>query len=538
MTTRPTLLLAAALLWGCGEPTPSTTRNGSEAADMAADEERSPAAPTGAAGPADDAGPDEIAFAGIDEPRGIRINDPSVTPGYVLFTPMASAVTYLIDREGRVVHTWESDYAPGSEYLLDDGHLMRSARLPEVPRFGGGGQAGRIEKLTFDGELVWSYELATDANLLHHDYAVMPNGNVLAIAWEHRTPEQAQRAGRDPQKIPEEGLWPDAIFEIEPTLPDGGRIVWEWRVWDHLVQDRDPALPNYGRPQDHPGRIDVNLGDIPEPVTEAELAHLIATSQEHTNATLANRGADVHHSNALSYHAGLDQIAISLRSLSEIWIIDHAQSTEEARGPAGDLLYRWGNPAAYGHPSPDGEGLTHQHDIRWIPDGYPGAGNLTAFSNETRGVVPPRSTVVEFRPPLGPDGRYALEPGRPYGPEHAEWTFSDGFFSPFISGAHRMANGNTFVNFGPQGRMVEVDADGRIVWEYWSPYPGAVRMPNGALPQPGAPFMFAAFRSTFVPADHPALAGRSLTPLDPQPEPDPLIEAELAPFREPRPASP
>jgi hypothetical protein len=87
------------------------------------------------------------------------------------------------------------------------------------------------------------------------------------------------------------------------------------------------------------------------------------------------------------------------------------------------------------------------------------------------------------------------------------------------------------IAFGPQGRFVEVTADGEIVWEYWSPYSGEVRLPDGSLPQPGSPFMYAAFRATFVPADHPALAGRDLSPLDPQPAASILREAELAPFR-------
>jgi len=481
--------------------------------------------------PAEDQGPDPIVFAGLEEPRGLRVNDPDTAPGYVLFTPMASAVTYLVDRNGKVVHTWESEYAPGSEYLLDDGHLVRGARLPEVPRFGGGGQAGRIETFTFDGALVWSYELANDANLLHHDFAVMPNGHVLAIAWERKTPAEAAAAGRAAEKIPAEGVWPDVIFEIEPTPPEGGRIVWEWHAWDHLVQDRDPALPSFGQTRDHPRRVDVNLGDLPEPISADELAQRIATSQEHTNATLANRGADMLHSNAVSYNADLDQIVVSVRSLSEIWIIDHAPDTEAARGPAGDLLYRWGNPSTYGYGSEDLRGLGFQHDVRWVPAGYPGEGNLTAFSNETPGVQPPRSSVVEFLPPRTADGHYQLEPGRPFGPAEPVWTWSDGFFSPFISGAHRLPNGNTFVNFGPQGRMVEVTPDGRIVWEYWSPFAGEVRMPNGALPQPGAPFMYAAFRATFIPAGHPALAGRRLEALDPQPAPSTLDEAELKPFR-------
>ncbi|MCZ6458022.1 MAG: hypothetical protein O6766_01550, partial [Gammaproteobacteria bacterium] len=56
--------------------------------------------------------PDDLKLAGIDEPRGIRINAPDLLPGYVLFTPMISDTTYLINRAGQVVHTWQTEFAP------------------------------------------------------------------------------------------------------------------------------------------------------------------------------------------------------------------------------------------------------------------------------------------------------------------------------------------------------------------------------------------------------------------------------------------
>lgn len=80
-----------------------------------------------------------------------------------------------------------------------------------------------------------------------------------------------------------------------------------------------------------------------------------------------------------------------------------------------------------------------------------------------------------------------------------------------------MQNGHTFINEGAKGRFFEVTPDGEIVWEFLNPYRGEIRKPNGD-PIPAAPFTYWLFRSTFVPADHPALAGRTLEPLDPQPE--------------------
>ncbi|MEX1241718.1 MAG: arylsulfotransferase family protein, partial [Cyclobacteriaceae bacterium] len=191
-------------------------------------------------------------------------------------------------------------------------------------------------------------------------------------------------------------------------------------------------------------------------------------------------------------------------------------------GKGGDFLYRWGNPENYRRGDSTDRKLFHQHDIRWIEKGKPGAGNLTVFNND----VPNKDTlnysaVHEIIPPTDEKGNYLIENGKAYGPENPAWTYvapdSVSFFSSFISGAHRMPNGNTFINEGARGRYFEVTKDGKIVWEYLNPYRGDIRKPNGDL-NPVMPMTYFQFRSTFIPADHPAFANRKLEPLDPQPK--------------------
>ena len=60
------------------------------------------------------------------------------------------------------------------------------------------------------------------------------------------------------------------------------------------------------------------------------------------------------HMNSVAHNEKLDQIVLSVRGFNEIWGIDHGTTTQEAadhsggkRGKGGDLLYRWGKPAAY-----------------------------------------------------------------------------------------------------------------------------------------------------------------------------------------------
>src|SRR5262245_37988000 len=77
--------------------------------------------------------------------RGLRTNTPAALAGYTLFTPLTSGSTFLIDMQGEVVHRWDTGLPPTAmAYLLDNGHLLRTVRINENPRFFGGGLGGRI----------------------------------------------------------------------------------------------------------------------------------------------------------------------------------------------------------------------------------------------------------------------------------------------------------------------------------------------------------------------------------------------------------
>ena len=304
------------------------------------------------------------------------------------------------------------------------------------------------------------------------------------------------------------------IFPIrEPDGANGARVVWEWHIWDHLIQNVDPALPNYGNPAEQPGRIDIN-GD----------------SVGQANAP-GNPTQDVFHVNSVAYNVNLDQIIISVPNFNEVWVIDHSTTTAEAAGTTGgrfgrggELLYRWGNPQVYGRGTAADRKLGFQHDARWIPEGFPGAGNLMIFSNRSPadaggaggagggrgggfggfgGGFGGRTEVLELTPPVDERGRYRLDDGAPFGPAEPVWKYSaDDFNATFISGASRLANGNTLITAGPQGRLFEVDSTGKIVWEYWSPYG-----PNTDVLGASAQSPYAVFRAIRIPPDHPGLAG-------------------------------
>ncbi len=200
--------------------------------------------------------------------RGLIISSEGLTEGYVMYSVPNSASVYLINRKGEVVHEWKGNYGGTATvaYMMNDGSVMQNAVDPDFPVFAGGGEAGRLQKINWNNKMLWDFEYANEEALVHHDLAVMPNGHVLAIAWEARTADEVMAAGRKPKLTPKAGLWPDRIVEIEPLDNRHGKVVWEWHVWDHLIQDYDSKKANYGKPADHPELLDFNVGDTLPPL--------------------------------------------------------------------------------------------------------------------------------------------------------------------------------------------------------------------------------------------------------------------------------
>lgn len=446
---------------------------------------------------------------------GLMLNNTEkVYNGYTLFAPKQYHTTYLINNEGRVVHQWsKSTYPPGqSVYLLPDGHILRSC-MTTGRLSSGGGEGGRIEEYDWDDNLVWELDFSTDTYMQHHDIHILPNGNIIMLVIEKKTLAECAAAGfntanfqLDPktQQLPAIVL-PDYVAEIKPTYPKGGTVVWEWHTWDHLIQDFDATKLNYGTPKQHPELVDCD-GDTKK------------------------LPAFWNHMNSIDYNEQFDQIALSVRGNSEVWIIDHGTTTAEAkshaggkRGKGGDLLYRWGNPICYGAGTSADQRYFQQHDVEWVKPGYPGAGNLTCFDNGLgRGGSKIYSTVDEFTPAVDANGNYAVTVGSKFLPATYSWFYQADAVNPMysenISGAERLPNGNTIICSGTVGEFREVTSAGEVVWKYVCPVQQNGPITQGVAPDADAArageTMNSVFRVYKYPPDYAAFTGRSLVPGD------------------------
>jgi len=447
---------------------------------------------------------------------GLVRNAPGAYQGYTLISPDLATAAYLVDMQGRVVHSWETGRRPGAYgYLLENGHLLRSGGVPDSP-YGGfvAGGGGQIQEYDWNGDLVWDFHFITENMVPHHDFLKLPNGNVLLLVKEKKTAEEAIAIGRIPSSVQNSNLQPDALIEIRPTGKTTGEVVWEWHLWDHLIQDMDATKADFGDVAAHPERLDINYSVTP-----------------------GQRGTpDWAHANAIAYNAKFDQVAVSLRSINEIFIIDHSTSTREAAGSSGgrhgkggDFLYRWGNPRAYRRGTVEDQRSFGQHNVQWIADGLRGAGHLLLFNNGDTRPGDKYSTVDELVLPVDANGRYTMESGKTYGPREPLWSYvapnPTDFYSYYISGVQRLPNGNTLICSGASGRVFEVTPQKEIVWEYdfpafGNPAPGAP--PAGARGGGargaaggrggGGNNPEAVFRAYRYAPNFPGLAGTTLTP--------------------------
>ena len=252
--------------------------------------------------------PADYSPRGKERTVGLLLSEPAAAMGYTLFAVRVGRNVYLIDALGRIAHAWHlEDTLPGRTIphakLLDNGNLLARTNTPRM-----------LVEVDPRGNIVWQYK-PPDRN--HHDFLKMPNGNVLLLVRGIKTREEAIAAGANPQFVHENGIKCDYLLEVRPTSPIGGEIVWQWSAWDHLVQDFDPTKPNYGVVAEHPELIDINF---------------LMKSISERRAFFPDEWL---HTNTIDYNPELDQIMLSPRNFSELWIIDHSTTTQEARGHSG-----------------------------------------------------------------------------------------------------------------------------------------------------------------------------------------------------------
>ncbi|WP_405570750.1 aryl-sulfate sulfotransferase [Winogradskyella sp. Asnod2-B02-A] len=376
------------------------------------------------------------------ETVGLVYNNVNVAKsnGYTLFNTLVNDKLYLINNCGEAVNQW--DFSGGvsrQAYLLENGNLLQ-------------GNGAKADIRDWENNVLWSLDYLEEFGFqTHHDLEPLPNGNFLVLIRDSYTNIEMFAEGMD-TAYSEDTLLLERIVEIEPVGTDSANIVWEWKLFDHIVQDFDTSKPNFGIIADNPQLLDINFDN--------------------------GNGANPIHTNAINYNEDLDQIVISSRHLSEVFIIDHSTTTEEAAsnsggiyGKGGDFLWRWGNPEVYDQGTAADRKLGRQHDVKWITDG-PHQGKISVFSNDGYGSDLTASSI-HIIDQNDNNGVYALDSGK-FLPTDYFWSYDGTILGKVLlessrSGVQIMSNGNALINETSIGRITEIDTLGNVVWVYVIP---------------------------------------------------------------------
>lgn len=422
--------------------------------------------------------------------------------GYTIISPSSFKTSYLINNCGELINSWESDFFVALMAEIDtEGNLYRLSRAENVGGFVGGGIGGQLEKFNWEGDLIWTGNFADEFHHAHHDLEILPNGNILLIQWDKILADEVFAAGRDPLTFADDSLWPDRIIEIEVLANDDYEIVWEWRAWDHIVQDYDSSLDNYGVISEHPEKIDLNL--LP--------------------SEGGNDLSDWMHINGVDYNEELDLIALSSRHFSEIFVIDHSTTTEEAAGSSGgnfgmggDILYRYGNAKNYYQGTDLDQVFYGQHDAQWHYDEEIEQWQISVFNNGINRIGGNASSVDIINLPLE-GNEFVRDVNSAFGPDELFFQFPSvldtNFFASRVCGAQMMPNDNVVISVGSGGFVLEVDTESEFT--AWEDYLFEYLLPVGiagpvAFDTPD--FNSNYFKSKRYAPDYEGFEGRDLTP--------------------------
>jgi len=369
---------------------------------------------------------------------GVQLHTNDASDGYTLFYSQPVDASILIDTCGRIVNKWQHDTPVFHPKLTKNGSLLFLKSSGTI-------DSESIIEINWDNSSILETHLADSSIYLTYEVIALEN-SYLAIGRKRISGIELINKGfvtlRDDVDY---GI--DVIVEIEK---ESGKVLWLWDISDHLIQDEDPNLPRYGEVSNHPELIDpqaISRNDWPQ---------------------------EFFMINGMDYNEKLDQIALSIRKLSEILIIDHSTTLEEASGSTGgtygkggDLLYRWGNPANYGRGNETDQQLFYQHNPNWIEYGEH-QGKMIIFNNGIFRDSTDFSSIDIIQLPIDSQGNYNIHTENAFDPSEPDFRYtSNEFYSGYQSGAKVLPNGNIYITEGDDTRYFEITPGKEIVWEYF-----------------------------------------------------------------------
>ncbi|GEM_PF-1090828 len=369
----------------------------------------------------------------------------------------------LIDMNGDIVKEWPLLSAPAK--MLPDGSVLGMAFRTDITVASGG--IPTLMQLNWQGdEILWQWSgragvtSPTGGARVHHDF--QREGN--PVGYFAPLQDSLTDSGKslilsniDPLDVPAISKFPlieEPIYEVAWD----GSVLSTWRPSDHFDQ--------------------MGFSDVAkDAIMNVQAANPGGTDWQHLNSASylgKNKWYDTNNPDTWVFHP--ENIIFDSRTSNYIGIIaslDHP----EGKWHKGEIVWRIGPDYSLGNRENTLKQIIGPHMAHMIPQGLPGAGNILVFDNGgvagfgalvpgLPGTYPATyrdySRIIEFNPK-------SLEVVWEY-KNVAETTRANKverkFYSMLISGAQRLANGNTMITEGMSGRVFEVTKDNEIVWEY------------------------------------------------------------------------
>ena len=380
-------------------------------------------------------------------PTSTTLYDPTRTwSGFTVLSPLNTQAAIVIDMNGTVVKRWDGfvNSAGGPVRVFPGGSVM-AANGTNPPRQ----ESLELIARDFDGTVLWRFD---------RNEEIQRDGKTI---WSARQHHDWQRED-----------YPAGYYspEARPAVNNGGRTL----ILTHTNHTR-PGIANAPLEDDKLIEVDRD-GKILWSWVAGDHVDAFGFSPAARAAIRAGRGGrgggfDWLHINSATYvgpnkwfDAGDQRFApanviISSRQAGFVAIV----------GRDGRIVWRIGPDFLESKELTTIRQIIGQHHPHLIPKGLPGAGNLMVFDNGgSSGYGAPTAVSPDGSAIYQRAGSRVLE----INPTTLElvWSYTGPrFFSTNISGAQRLPNGNTLITEGAPGRLLEVTADRRVVWEYIYP---------------------------------------------------------------------
>lgn len=424
-------------------------------------------------------------------PTGTTIFEPEkACNGYTVYQ-LRGAGAILVDMNGRTVHRWRGLKGfPTSHKVMPGGYIMGST-ASRNPKYGYQDGVDLVQ-MDWKGNIVWKFEdheLVKDPRYKprkmarqHHDY--QREGNPVG----YYAPGMEPRLDRGNtiilchrnlynKKISDKRLVDDAFIEVDWC----GEKVWEWQCSDHFdeLQFCEVAKNTIAR---NPNMVQAGGG-------MGDWMHINSCSRLGPNKWYDSGDTCFHPENLIWSSRESNILAIIDKKTGKIvWKVGPDYSATEALRNLKQII--------------------GPHHVHVIPRGLPGEGNILVYDNGGwagygapnegsptgwHAALRDHTRVIEFNPVTLEIVWQYPKPVTGAGGMQSRYSV----YSPLMSSAQRLVNGNTLISEGNSARIIEVNKAGEIVWEFINP-----------LQEPDAPFrgIYRAYRVPYewVPQIEPA----------------------------------